>query len=112
MQLPEIQLGTKLSAAQTELQACEAHLANKERELEAFRTATIRSGLQVRCKALIECGWTWGEMGKEGLKALEMFEAPNGNGTSVCALRGGCSAALHPPPYARRTSGLAMSELG
>ena len=50
-----------------------------------FRTATIWSGLQVRCKALIECGWTWGEMGKEGLKALEMFEAPNGNGTSVCA---------------------------
>ncbi|TCD63788.1 hypothetical protein EIP91_004939 [Steccherinum ochraceum] len=78
---PEVQVGTKLSAAQTELQACEAHLANKEKELEAFRTATIRSGLQARCHALSECGWNWSEMGKEGLRALDMYEsAPNGNG--------------------------------
>ncbi|KAH8105173.1 hypothetical protein BXZ70DRAFT_1042691 [Cristinia sonorae] len=76
----EVQLGSKLAAAQTELQACEAHLANKERELEAFRTATIRSGLQARCQALADCGWTWGEMGKEGINALNLFEAPNGNG--------------------------------
>lgn len=80
MKPPEVQVGLKLSAAQTELQACEAHLANKERELEAFRTATIRSGLQARCRALAECGWAWGEMGKEGLRALDMFEASNGNG--------------------------------
>ncbi|THH27585.1 hypothetical protein EUX98_g6606 [Antrodiella citrinella] len=77
---PEVQVGTKLSAAQTELQACEAHLANKERELDAFRTATIRSGLQARCRALVECGWAWGEMGKEGIRSLDMFDVPNGNG--------------------------------
>ena len=81
---PEVVVGSKLAAAQTELQACEAHLATKERELDVFRVAAIRSGLQLRCRAMFECGWAWGEMGKEGLRSLEIFDSPisNGNGES------------------------------
>ncbi|KIP02613.1 hypothetical protein PHLGIDRAFT_37817 [Phlebiopsis gigantea 11061_1 CR5-6] len=75
---PEVQIGSKLAAAQGELQACEAHLASKERELDALRTHAVRTGLQARCKALVECGWHWGEMGKEGLRALESLQVPNG----------------------------------
>ncbi|KAI0631421.1 hypothetical protein C8Q77DRAFT_1126675 [Trametes polyzona] len=78
---PEVHVGQKLSAAQAELQACEAHLANKERELNAFRTHTIKSGLQARCRAMAECGWAWGEMGKEGIKALDMLDIANGHGS-------------------------------
>ena len=81
---PEVQVGTKLAAAQGELQACEAHLATKERELDVMRTAAVRSGLAARCKALVECGWTWGEMGKEGLRALETLDAPLPNGDAYC----------------------------
>ncbi|OBZ73311.1 hypothetical protein A0H81_06762 [Grifola frondosa] len=77
---PEVQVGSKLTTAQAELQACEAHLANKERELDALRSGAIKSGLQTRCKALVECGWAWGEMGKEGLRALEILDMPNGHG--------------------------------
>ena len=73
-----MQIGSKLAAAQSELQACEAHLASKERELDALRTHAVRTGLQARCKALVECGWQWGEMGKEGLRALESLDAANG----------------------------------
>ena len=82
---PEVQIGSKLAAAQSELQACEAHLATKERELDMMRTLAVRTGLQVRCKALVECGWQWGEMGKEGLRALETLDIPtgmNGHGMS------------------------------
>lgn len=75
---PEVQIGSKLASAQGELQACEAHLASKERELDMMRTVAVRTGLQARCKALVECGWQWGEMGKEGLRALEMLEMPEG----------------------------------
>ena len=71
-----------MSAAQAELQACEAHLAAREQELNAFRTNTIRSGLHARCKAMVECGWAWGEMGKEGIRALETLAMPNGHGAS------------------------------
>ncbi|RPD53942.1 hypothetical protein L226DRAFT_538821 [Lentinus tigrinus ALCF2SS1-7] len=83
---PEVQVGQKMSAAQAELQACEAHLATKEQELNAFRTNTIRSGLHARCKAMVECGWAWGEMGKEGIRALDTLDMPNGHG----------SPAMHP----------------
>ncbi|KAI0072249.1 hypothetical protein K474DRAFT_1668058 [Panus rudis PR-1116 ss-1] len=76
----EVPIGSKLATAQTELQACEAHLAIKERELEEMRTRTIRIGLQVRCRAMVECGWAWGEMGKEGLRALDMIDIPMPNG--------------------------------
>ena len=77
---PEVQVGHKLSVAQAELQACEAHLAAKEQELNAFRTQTVRVGLEARCKAMVECGWKWGEMGKEGMRALETLDAPMANG--------------------------------
>lgn len=68
----------KLAAAQTELQACEAHLAAKERELELIRVTTIRDGLRIRCSALVECGRVWLEMGKEGLHALEGLQVGEG----------------------------------
>lgn len=61
----------KLNTAQAELQACEAHLAEKERELDHMRADALREGLRVRCTAMVECGWAWGEMGKEGLRAVE-----------------------------------------
>lgn len=78
---PEVQLGTKMNSAQAELQACEAHLAAKEKELDILRADTIRNGLQARCQAMVECGWTWGEMGKEALRVLETMDAGNGYGT-------------------------------
>jgi hypothetical protein len=71
---------SKLGAAQAELQACEAHLAAKERELDELRVTAIRRGLEARCKAMVECGWNWGEMGKEGLRALEGVENAAVNG--------------------------------
>ncbi|TBU37843.1 hypothetical protein BD309DRAFT_973136 [Dichomitus squalens] len=77
----QVQVGSKLSAAQAQLQACEAHLAAKEQELSAFRVHAIRSGLHARCKAMVECGWAWGEMGKEGMRALESLDMANGHGS-------------------------------
>ncbi|KAF9222111.1 hypothetical protein BS17DRAFT_756261 [Gyrodon lividus] len=71
---------TKLGQAQTELQACEAHLAAKEQELEARRISVVRDGLGARCRALIDCGWVWGEMGKEGLRTLQAFSGVPRNG--------------------------------
>jgi hypothetical protein len=76
----------KLSHAQGELQACEAHLALKEQDLERVRVRAVIGGLQRRCTALVECGWIWGEKGKEALRALETSslnvnedeKAPNG----------------------------------
>ena len=65
---------SKLSNAQAELQACEAHLASKERELDVARISVLREGLKMRCRAMIECGWAWGEMGKEAISTLENFE--------------------------------------
>jgi len=65
---------SKLSAAQAELQACEAHLAAKEKDLDERRITAVRRGLEARCKAMVECGWNWGEMGKEGLRALEEID--------------------------------------
>lgn len=61
----------KFSHAQAELQACEAHLAQAEQDLERVRVRAVIGGLRRRCKALVECGWMWGERGKEALRALE-----------------------------------------
>ena len=63
-----------MNVAQSELQACEAQLADKERGLEELRLSTIRVGLHARCTAMVNCGWAWGEMGKEGLRALETLD--------------------------------------
>ncbi|KAH9475290.1 hypothetical protein JR316_0012401 [Psilocybe cubensis] len=68
---------SKLAAAQTELQACETHLAAKERELELKRNAAIRDGLGARAKAMMECGWAWSQLGKDSLRALEELKAEN-----------------------------------
>lgn len=96
----------KLSAAQAELQACEAHLAARERELDERRASAVGEGLSARCKAMIECGWAWGEMGKEGLRALETAlnpRASDGHGESHFFL---CAPSLLPLAiihYWRRT---------
>ncbi|KAJ3718591.1 hypothetical protein DFJ43DRAFT_1207341 [Lentinula guzmanii] len=55
----------KLQTAQAELQACEAHLAKKELELDGKRSSAIRDGLRIRFRALGQCGWRWSEIGKE-----------------------------------------------
>ncbi|KAJ3793561.1 hypothetical protein GGU11DRAFT_818607 [Lentinula aff. detonsa] len=47
----------KLQTAQAELQACEAHLAKKELELDGKRSSAIRDGLRIRFRALGQCGW-------------------------------------------------------
>lgn len=65
---------SKLSAAQSELQTCELQLAAKERELVSSRTAALREGLGGRLKALVDCGWVWGELGKEGLRSLDALQ--------------------------------------
>ncbi|KAI0260343.1 hypothetical protein BC834DRAFT_1044639 [Gloeopeniophorella convolvens] len=74
---------SKLGAAQAELQACEGHLAAKEKELDELRLTAVRRGLDARCKAMVECGWSWGEMGKEGLRALEAIDQPLANGADA-----------------------------
>ncbi|KAF8953680.1 hypothetical protein BDZ97DRAFT_1679053 [Flammula alnicola] len=66
-----ISSSTKLAAAQSELQACEAHLAAKERELATKRCVAVRDGLGTRLRAMVECGWAWNELGKEALQSLE-----------------------------------------
>ena len=82
----------KLAQAQAELQACEEHLASKERELDARRITLARDGLGARCRALIDCGWVWGEMGRQGLKALQGLHADSGDhaGTSCSLLHPRC----------------------
>lgn len=62
---------TKLAAAQSELQACEKHLASKESELDLRRCAAVREGLTARAKAMIECSWAWGQLGGEILRSLD-----------------------------------------
>ncbi|KAL5513458.1 hypothetical protein ACEPAH_3857 [Sanghuangporus vaninii] len=62
---------SKLNVAQTELQACETHLTEKERILAQMRESCIAGGLKMRCRALAECGSKWSEVGKLGLQALE-----------------------------------------
>lgn len=91
--VPEVQTSTKLTSAQSELQACEAHLAAKERELDVMRNVAVKSGLSARCKALVECGWSWGEMGKEGLRALESLDGTlHMNGSATANGLGACGA--------------------
>ncbi|KAF5350003.1 hypothetical protein D9756_009056 [Leucocoprinus leucothites] len=67
---------SKLAAAQAELQACEVHLAEKERQLEGARITALRDGLRIRCSALIECGMSWAEMGRDALHATESLIEP------------------------------------
>lgn len=78
--------GSKVSTAQTELQACESYLAERERQLERHRIHAIRHGLKLRCEALVQCGWMWGEMGRRALSMIEnLKDVPlptNGHGES------------------------------
>ncbi|KAF7333501.1 hypothetical protein MVEN_02366300 [Mycena venus] len=62
---------SKLMAAQTELQACEAHLAVKEAALKAHRAALVSDGLAGRCRALAECGQRWHEAGRAGVLSAQ-----------------------------------------
>ncbi|KAF9039332.1 hypothetical protein BJ165DRAFT_1352237 [Panaeolus papilionaceus] len=61
----------KLLAAQSELQACETHLASKEHELAVRRCTALKDGLGARMKAMAECGWAWGEIGREAGRVLD-----------------------------------------
>jgi hypothetical protein len=54
--------------AQAELQACEAHLALKEQELELRRASAIKEGLKIRCQALADCGRKWAQIGHQVLE--------------------------------------------
>ncbi|OJA15511.1 hypothetical protein AZE42_11389 [Rhizopogon vesiculosus] len=81
---------TKLLQAQEELRACEAHLAAKELELDAHRISIAREGLGARCRALIDCGWVWSEMGKEGLRALQSLGTSNSDNQGVLICRYYC----------------------
>lgn len=87
---------SKLNVAQSELQACETQLANKERELEVLRLGTVRVGLHVRCTAMVNCGWAWGEMGKEGLRALESLDTMTSGHCELQSLNDPYLS--HPPP--------------
>jgi len=69
---------SKLNLAQNELQACEAFLADREKALAQMRENVVIRGLRGRCTAMVECGWKWGEMGKEGTRALEGLNMMNG----------------------------------
>ena len=60
------------------VQACETHLAAKERELAIKRCNALRDDLGARIRALIECGWVWSEVGKEALRVLEAMETQPG----------------------------------
>jgi hypothetical protein len=64
-------MGPKAAAAQAELQACEQTLAVREAELDVLRIKTLTEGIEARCESLVECAWTWGQMGNEGLAVLE-----------------------------------------
>ncbi|KAG8945178.1 hypothetical protein FRC04_001157 [Tulasnella sp. 424] len=75
--------GTKLVIAQSELQACEAHLATKQQELEEMIRSALLDGLEKRCKAMTECGTIWSQKGREGLVALEDLQnTPAANGST------------------------------
>ncbi|KAG8887840.1 hypothetical protein FRB98_008863 [Tulasnella sp. 332] len=63
--------GSKLSQAQAELQACEAHLTSKQRELDDITRSAVKDGLEKRCHALETCGLIFTDKGREGLKVLE-----------------------------------------
>ncbi|KAH9981679.1 hypothetical protein BJV74DRAFT_887410 [Russula compacta] len=95
---------SKLGAAQAELQACEAHLVVKEKELDQLRVSAVRRGLEARCKAMVECGWNWSEMGREGLRALEEIENFASNGTDVSSHKR--------PPDPDRPPGSDLSSIG
>ncbi|KAJ7077421.1 hypothetical protein B0H15DRAFT_563308 [Mycena belliarum] len=68
---PNTSANAKLAAAQTELQACEAHLAAKEVLLDVHRAALVREGLAGRCRALAECGRRWSAAGSAGAATAE-----------------------------------------
>ncbi|KAG8898737.1 hypothetical protein FRB99_007193 [Tulasnella sp. 403] len=74
--------GTKLAIAQSELQACEIHLAEKQRELDDVIRSAVLDGLEKRCNALVDCGNVWSAKGREGLAALQGLKTsvvPNGD---------------------------------
>lgn len=96
---------SKLNVAQSELQACESHLANKERELEVLRLSTIRVGLHARCTALVNCGWSWAEMGKEGLRALESLDTMTNGHCELYTISDSAPSQFFPlvsPPHSPR----------
>ncbi|KAF7329518.1 hypothetical protein MKEN_00214300 [Mycena kentingensis (nom. inval.)] len=100
------QNNAKLVAAQTELQACEAHLAAKEAELEVRRAALVREGLAGRCRALAECGARWQDAGRAGALAATGGAAsasskplPGVGGSDVSLAPSQSASQIEPQPY-------------
>ncbi|KAH6904869.1 hypothetical protein BKA70DRAFT_512630 [Coprinopsis sp. MPI-PUGE-AT-0042] len=77
-----IPTSTKLAAAQSELQACETHLASKERELVYRRFQVIRDGLSLRGRAMVETGHTWTQLGNEIGGIVEQELGNGGSGSA------------------------------
>lgn len=46
-------------------------LSDRQPRLDALRISAVKRGLGGRCRAMIDCGRTWMEMGKAGLRVLE-----------------------------------------
>ncbi|GJJ14169.1 hypothetical protein Clacol_008430 [Clathrus columnatus] len=87
---------SKVSAAQMELQACESHLAAQERELETFRLSALKQALRLRCQALVQCAWTWGELGRRCLSFIDgLNNIPLTNGASASGLPLPLSNGIH-----------------
>ncbi|KAI6018254.1 hypothetical protein BKA83DRAFT_16499 [Pisolithus microcarpus] len=66
---------SKLAHVQAELQACESHLADKERELAVRRISVVREGLGARFRALIDCVAVCPSLGSQTLElhSLELI---------------------------------------
>jgi hypothetical protein len=65
----------KLSIAQAELQACEAHLAQHEKELEEKRVEVVRDLFGGRIRVSGVCGEVWVQVGR-GELGLGAFTFP------------------------------------
>jgi len=61
----------KLAMAQSELQACEAHLAQKEKELEMKRSTAVTQGMSYRVRALVDTGKVWADIGGQLMTLLQ-----------------------------------------
>ncbi|KAI0067093.1 hypothetical protein BV25DRAFT_1795880 [Artomyces pyxidatus] len=62
---------SKSDDSQAELKTLESQLEEKKQRMDGLLVEAVRRGLYGRCKAMMECGQTWIEMGQAGLRVLE-----------------------------------------
>ncbi|KAG8969311.1 hypothetical protein FRC03_003412 [Tulasnella sp. 419] len=86
----------KLTLAQQELQACEMTLSQKQAELDEITRSAVKDGLEKRCRALIDCGYTFSEKGREGLIALDILR-PSSPSRPHTQANGHASPYVHHP---------------